>query len=688
MPIVPLAQGPSYSDMVEKQVGLINRQREANLENRLAQQEKNREFKTEQLQGIYDFDVSGLSPAHAKAIKVLQEDMANSLDFNSDDSYESSKQLTADIAFLNNVFLTGKRYNATGSAASKGYQDKLTNKVNADGSVSVGNEDTFDNRLAAFNQGGFDGDLIIGGTAGNRTITGVPLSEGEDGVWMGQGEAVNFFDNPLMADSSPLFRMENIAADPFLDQIQLTAAENKNIQKGNTQAQAEQKFNTSRITRETIRREEYDLLFEADSTKSIDPLEELDEKGLKLLGLDDASLISKVKDRMDKAVASRPQTTPEPIFDFQRSISGMPVLIDDIDIVSENEELAGKIKSAEFVKGLNLEDLNKDSNGNPIIPIEVGYVRSGILTKVILNPAENPDEFQQLIQGLTGSGLEELLRRSGYGAENEIEVGAGNVEGIADGEEGAKKGTDAGNVEGIAEGAFVGYEKMKKGLRSGLSVPEFLRTELGRLVGKLKGKSISDQINLIEGSISSNKENLDKALDNPNLNKIGKEKKAAIFEDRISKLEELKLLASNIEAEGNYEALSREKQTTDLRSELAEKEQELENYKSRYGEDWNNPQISRVGPALAQEVKDLKAKLQEIEASLEDGLSDEFLSVLQEYSLQDEFTPADLLDYVRGISDPKKQAETQNTIISIYNNGKFPYLNKTTGEILSSDTLT
>ena len=82
MPVVPLAQSPSYSDMVEKQVGLINRQREANLSERLAQEESNREFRTEQLQNVYDFDVSGLASGDVEALGILQEELAASLDPN------------------------------------------------------------------------------------------------------------------------------------------------------------------------------------------------------------------------------------------------------------------------------------------------------------------------------------------------------------------------------------------------------------------------------------------------------------------------------------------------------------------------------------------------------------------------------------------------------------------------------
>lgn len=105
--------------MVEKQVGLINREREANLQNRLAQEESNREFRTEQLQNIYDFDVSGLPMPYINAMKDLQGKMAASLDPSSELSYDSSQKLIADIAQLNNLHIAGKRVTSTGSAAKK-----------------------------------------------------------------------------------------------------------------------------------------------------------------------------------------------------------------------------------------------------------------------------------------------------------------------------------------------------------------------------------------------------------------------------------------------------------------------------------------------------------------------------------------------------------------------------------------
>ena len=67
VPSLPQRGGrKTYSQMVNEQLGLIQRQRAANFEQRIAQEQKNREFRTEQLQNIYDFDVSGLASGDAK----------------------------------------------------------------------------------------------------------------------------------------------------------------------------------------------------------------------------------------------------------------------------------------------------------------------------------------------------------------------------------------------------------------------------------------------------------------------------------------------------------------------------------------------------------------------------------------------------------------------------------------------
>ena len=76
MAVAPTQQGKSYSDMVNEQIGLIQRQRAANLNQRLAQEEKNREFRTKQYENIYDFDVSGLAGGDVELLGKIQKQLA------------------------------------------------------------------------------------------------------------------------------------------------------------------------------------------------------------------------------------------------------------------------------------------------------------------------------------------------------------------------------------------------------------------------------------------------------------------------------------------------------------------------------------------------------------------------------------------------------------------------------------
>ena len=49
-------QGGTYSDAINQQVDLIQKQRALNLQNRLAQEKENRKFRDQQRQNIYDFE--------------------------------------------------------------------------------------------------------------------------------------------------------------------------------------------------------------------------------------------------------------------------------------------------------------------------------------------------------------------------------------------------------------------------------------------------------------------------------------------------------------------------------------------------------------------------------------------------------------------------------------------------------
>lgn len=132
--------------------------------------------------------------------------------------------------------------------------------------------------------------------------------------------------------------------------------------------------------------------------------------------LNDAAIVAAVKERYDNANNAN-RTTPTQLFNTNESLFGMPKIDDPIRIVSEDEELSGKVEAAEFQRGLNLDDLQTDSNGVPLIPIEVVYVSgSGQSRRVILDPIENSEEYDQFMENLGQSGRAEMLGYSEYGA--------------------------------------------------------------------------------------------------------------------------------------------------------------------------------------------------------------------------------------------------------------------------------
>ena len=175
-------QGGTYSDAINRQVDLIQRQRAVNLQNRLAQDQKNREFRTEQLQNIYDFDVTALPPGYAAEIKEAQDKMASWLDPNSEVRYENKQQLIADIGRLNNYYLAGKNQRLTSNEARTDYDNALIGGTSVAGAVMAGTETTRDNRQAAADAGGF-GAYSVDGAPGSLSITGIQMEEGENGEY-------------------------------------------------------------------------------------------------------------------------------------------------------------------------------------------------------------------------------------------------------------------------------------------------------------------------------------------------------------------------------------------------------------------------------------------------------------------------------------------------------------------------
>ena len=202
--VAPLVQAPSYSDMVEKQVGLINRQRQANLAQKLGQDEKNREFRTEQLQNVYDFDVSGLVPGHAKIFDALQKKLSNSLDPNSDDPYANSQELIADINYAKTAYGQMKRFSDEGRKGQKTYSGYLLGEeIKGDDIEFNGSEESYNALSEGFDGGAFAWDGVIGGERGNRSIAGRVIDPSG-----AESDETNFFENPYINRPEAWFNPE------------------------------------------------------------------------------------------------------------------------------------------------------------------------------------------------------------------------------------------------------------------------------------------------------------------------------------------------------------------------------------------------------------------------------------------------------------------------------------------------
>ena len=414
MPVARIGESVSYSDKLRAQADLINKRRQQNLDVEIAQEEKNREFTNQQLQAFYDFDVSGMSPEHIKAIGKLQASMANSLDPNSEDHYQNSEQLIADIAFLNNTYNVASRYRDQRQTGTQQMLALMTGEAKAGPGQEFVNEgmDGLKNANAIWDQGGFSGEINVGGTAGNRSISGVPLVPNPEGGWMeGEGE-VNFFESPLTNDPTSIYRPTIIAAPPILSTLAEAAMSDEALNGTNTEEVANLRWDTmSESKKEQIAREEYERL----ATDETAAFEDMTEKQKIALGIDDESLKNTYGDRLQEGVDARPRAAESDVFDFNKTVARMPQLSEPIKLRSQNEEFAGTIEGAQFQKDLDLGTLQTAPNGAPLIPVEVAYVdRSGNTSVKILDPVKNPDDYDAFMEAIGRRGKEQLLEYSGY----------------------------------------------------------------------------------------------------------------------------------------------------------------------------------------------------------------------------------------------------------------------------------
>ena len=238
--------GKTYSQMVNEQLGLIQQQRAANFEQRIAQEQKNREFRTEQLQNIYDFDVSGLAVGDAKALGEIQKELSNSLNPGSELSYSDPQQLIADSALIKSAYNEMKRWGQTGATGRRSYQDGILQPDNEDGTVNVGNEESLKVKNEVWDKGAFkEGSIRLVGPPGDRRIVGIPLDiDGKpleiDGK---KDQEINFFEHPLRNRADQFWRME-IGPGDFMD-VRSEYASNRAVDQSNVESVATNRWNNN-----------------------------------------------------------------------------------------------------------------------------------------------------------------------------------------------------------------------------------------------------------------------------------------------------------------------------------------------------------------------------------------------------------------------------------------------------------
>jgi len=414
-----IGQGKTYSDMLNEQLAFIQKQRQENLDKRVAQQEKNREFRQQQLQNIYDFDISGMSPAHIKAISDMQKLMASSLDPNSEDRYTSSSQLVADLAQLNNIFGVAEAAKSAYSSGLPAYAELVASGgvTTGSGGQMVGTMEDLDAKRALWDAGGFSGDIVVGGKAGERTITGIAMVPGAEGYVPGQ--QVDFFENTLLTDGN-LWRPELLPPPDRLAQMAevamgLPAGE---VNSNNLSEYVNVKFGgLSEAVVEDIRREIYEGFADPQVDAS---LEEMIAKNDPRVSNDavKAAIERAYKSGIDARDAA---LVAPPVFDLSRPAPGGFFRVSEdqqFTINSSNEELAGKVFAIRFDDSqINIPvDEMQTIDGNPAYNIMVQFDRGNgkISEPITLSPTENPDEFRSLIRGLGQEGLTQLAISQGF----------------------------------------------------------------------------------------------------------------------------------------------------------------------------------------------------------------------------------------------------------------------------------
>jgi len=587
MPVARIGESVSYSDKLKEQAQLINKRRQQNLNVEIAQEEKNRQFRDQQLQTFYDFDVSGMSAEHIKAIGKLQANMANSLDPNSEDHYQDTQQLIADISFLNNAYNVASRHRDQRQSGAQQMVGLMTGEVEANPGEEFVNEgiDGLNNANALWDQGGFSGEINVGGSAGNRSMSGVPLVPNPDGGWMsGEGE-VSFFENSLTNDSSPLYRPTIIASAPTLNKMAEEAMSDEALNGTNTEEVADLRWSTMISSKkERIRKEEYDKVAKEGETTAFEDLTDDQKTDLKI---DDESLRNKYRDKLQEGIDARGFSTELP----PSFLGGSVTQTEYGNAIKLTDPKTGKDRTVSLISG-----------GERRTVTNVGFSGKGDDTQVfyIYTDPDNPNGYREAVVPFDSTEGMSLINDTGSIGAIAKMVGVSvedleNIEPVANsGEEGGKGGEEEGGEEGGKGGEEEGEEDVvqastgpavnpidnyKSAINSLLEANpltgttsgsgDFFRSDLGKFANRIKDMSIAQQATEVDKEIRRLKGvRSQERFSNPESYQRSQTWRNA--DKALKKLEEVQSMQEGLDTPEN-----RDIAVEDIRTRIDEKKQEL-----------------------------------------------------------------------------------------------------------------
>ena len=437
-----IGEGKTYSEMLNEQLAFIQEQREKNLTQVIEQDQRNREFRQRQLENIYDFDISGLAPTHVKALSKLQEKMANSLNPNSEDAYQNSQQLIADIAFLNNAYAEASGWAQTYGPGNTNYSNLASGAVSAP--VGVRSNASYEGlqRLnEAWLKGGFDGDISVGGSAGNRTLTGTSLTRNIDGDFIPGDEGVDFFNNPILNNPSAFWAPEMLPIADLHNEYALAAFNNASL-KNPEMAAGYAELNFASLlpnTLDSYRKQLYEKMEGMDATfdqlaeiaqknaeeSGNDPKVEL-EKLYKKFGIDNESLKEDYIKAHIEGVTKR-GFQESSYLSTENLVDGLPAFAEPMKLqITGAQGFSGDVVS---IRPVGQATLGVGSNGQPIITggIELVYemeTRDGVTENrtMTVTQEDNPDVYDRVLRQIARHATFDDLKRMWTASQGRVDV--------------------------------------------------------------------------------------------------------------------------------------------------------------------------------------------------------------------------------------------------------------------------